>query len=44
MIADQTIREQRRNDLRKVEAILLSVEQKLEAILSVEGAGLIQNL
>jgi hypothetical protein len=37
MIADQALSEEHRNDLRKIEAILLSVEQKLEAILTAEG-------
>jgi hypothetical protein len=40
MIADQALPDQRRNDLRKVEVILLSAKQKLEEILKVEGAGL----
>jgi hypothetical protein len=41
-IADQTLSEQRRINLRKVEVILLSVEQKLEALLGTEGAEFIQ--
>jgi len=41
-IADPAISEERRIGLQKVEAILLSAEQKLQAIAGVEGIGFIE--